>query len=121
MSIGASKSQSNTTPRHRLSVGCCLRIEAMTASMSAAVGVTVDKVTLHQLRCFDAVVSEGGFQAGADALHRSQPTVFAAVKGLESQLGLTLLDRSGYRVSLTDPGRAFHARVRVFLHEFDRL
>jgi DNA-binding transcriptional LysR family regulator len=81
----------------------------------------VDKVTLHQLRCFDAVVCEGGFQAGADALHRSQPTVFAAVKGLESQLGLTLLDRTGYRVSLTDPGRAFHARVRVFLHEFDSL
>jgi DNA-binding transcriptional LysR family regulator len=81
----------------------------------------MDKVTLHQLRCFDAVVSEAGFQAGADKVHRSQPTVFAAVKGLESQLGLTLLDRSGYRVSLTDPGRAFHARVRVFLHEFDRL
>lgn len=77
--------------------------------------------TLHQLRCFDAVVNQGSFQAAADQLHRSQPTVFAAVKSLEAQLGLTLLDRSGYRVTATDAGRSFHARTRVFLREFDSL
>src|SRR5882724_5439067 len=81
----------------------------------------MDKMTLHQLRCFDAVVTEGGFQAGADKLHRSQPTVFAAVKGLEAQLGLTLLNRSGYRVALTDAGRAFHDRAQIFLRELDKL
>jgi DNA-binding transcriptional LysR family regulator len=27
--------------------------------------------------------------------------------------GLALLDRSGYRVALTDAGRAFHDRARV--------
>jgi DNA-binding transcriptional LysR family regulator len=81
----------------------------------------IDKLTLHQLRCFNAVVNEGGFQAGADRLHRSQPTVFAAVKNLESQLGLRLLNRSGYRVGLTDAGRAFHARLAVFLHELEKL
>jgi DNA-binding transcriptional LysR family regulator len=81
----------------------------------------MDKMTLHQLRCFDAVVTKGGFQGGADQLHRSQPTVFAAVKSLESQLGLTLLDRAGYRVATTNIGRTFHARVREFLHELDKL
>src|SRR3984893_5884288 len=81
----------------------------------------MDKLTLHQLRCFDAVVTEGGFQAAADKLYRSQPTVFAAVKHLESQLGLTLLDRGAYRVALTEDGRSFHDQARVLLHEFNKL
>ena len=74
-------------------------------------------LTLHQLVCFDAVVSEGSFQAAAAKILRAQPSVFAAVKNLESQLGLELLDRSGYRVGLTPAGRSFHERARVLLHE----
>ena len=58
-------------------------------------------VTIHQLQCFDAVVSEGTFQAAADKLLRAQPSVSLAVKNLEAQLKVNLLDRSGYRVSLT--------------------
>jgi DNA-binding transcriptional LysR family regulator len=81
----------------------------------------MDKLTLHQLRCLDAVVTSGGFQAGAEKLSRSQPTVFAAVKALEAQLDLTLLDRSGYRVALTDIGRSFHAHARSLLQELDKL
>ena len=77
----------------------------------------IEGLTLHQLQCFDAVVSEGGFQAAADKLHRTQPTVFVAVKNLEAQLGLVLFDRSGYRVALTDAGHAFHERARVLLQE----
>lgn len=78
-------------------------------------------VTLHQLRCFEAVVGEGGFQAAASKLGRSQPSVSASVKNLENQLGLDLLDRSGYRVELTDAGRSFHDRARIFLQELYRL
>ncbi|HEV2551179.1 MAG TPA: LysR family transcriptional regulator [Stellaceae bacterium] len=81
----------------------------------------MDALTLHQLQCFDAVVSEGGFQAGAERLRRSHSTVFTAIKNLESQLGLKLLDREGYRVRLTDAGRSFHGRTRVFLHELSLL
>jgi len=81
----------------------------------------IEGLTLHQLQCFDAVVCEGGFQAAADKLLRTQPTVFAAVKNLEAQLGLVLLDRSGYRVALTEAGRAFHERARVFLGDLRAL
>jgi DNA-binding transcriptional LysR family regulator len=77
----------------------------------------IEGLTLQQLQCFDAVVSEGGFQAAADKLRRTQPTVFTAVKNLEAQLGLVLLDRTGYRVALTEAGRAFHGRARVVLGE----
>jgi DNA-binding transcriptional LysR family regulator len=81
----------------------------------------MNNLTLHQLRCFDAVVTQGSFQAAADQLFRSQPTIFAAVKSLETQVGVSLLDRSSYRVKVTDAGRSFHTRTRVFLQEYDKL
>jgi DNA-binding transcriptional LysR family regulator len=81
----------------------------------------MDGLTLHQLRCFEAVVGEGSFQAAAEKLSRSQPSVSSSVKNLEAQLRLTLLDRSGYRVTLTEAGRSFHQRARLFLQEAERL
>jgi DNA-binding transcriptional LysR family regulator len=81
----------------------------------------MDHFTLHELRCFDAVVTEGSFQAAAAKLHRTHPTVFAAVGNLERELGLCLLDRAGYRVELTEMGRSFHRRARAFLQELDGL
>src|SRR5580692_1625989 len=81
----------------------------------------IEGVTIHQLLCFDAVVSEGSFQAAAEKLCRSQPTVSASLKNLETQLRLNLLDRSGYRVVLSEAGRSFHARTRVFLQELQVL
>ncbi len=77
----------------------------------------IENMTIHQLLCFDALVSEGSFQAAAEKLRRAQPSVSTAVKNLEEQLALSLLDRSGYRVTLTPAGRVFHARLRVFLDE----
>jgi DNA-binding transcriptional LysR family regulator len=81
----------------------------------------MSEFTLHELRCFSAVAHEGSFQAAADKLHRTHPTVFAAVRKLEHQLGLKLLDRSGYRVTLTDAGRSFHRRAQGLLRELEGL
>src|SRR3982074_2576441 len=81
----------------------------------------IDGLTLHQLLCFEAVVTEGSFQAAAEKLLRSQPTISSSVKNLESQLQLSLLDRTGYRVALTEAGRSFYQRTRVFLHDMKRL
>jgi DNA-binding transcriptional LysR family regulator len=77
--------------------------------------------TLHELQCFDAVVRGGGFQAAADLLHRSHASVFAAVAKLEDQLGLALLDRSGYRVRLTQPGESFHREAGELLRQAKEL
>src|SRR5258708_39175699 len=81
----------------------------------------MDGLTIHQLLCFDAVVTEGSFQTAAEKLLRSQPTVSTSVKNLEAQLQLNLLDRSGYRVTLTEAGRSFHERTRVFLQDLQNL
>lgn len=77
--------------------------------------------TFHDLQCFDAVVRAGGFQAAAQALHRSHPAVFAAVGKLERQLGVQLLDRSGYRVRTTPAGSSFHRHAQSLLREMDVL
>lgn len=77
--------------------------------------------TLHDLQCFDAVARTGGFQAAAQALHRSHPAVFAAVGKLEKQLGVALLDRSGYRVQLTEAGKSFHGKAQSLLRETEDL
>ncbi|WP_223250073.1 LysR family transcriptional regulator [Marilutibacter maris] len=76
---------------------------------------------LHELRCFEAVARLGSFQAAATALHRTHPSVFAAVARLEEATGLALFDRSGYRVALTDAGRMFNARAMASLREIDNL
>jgi hypothetical protein len=76
---------------------------------------------LHEVRCFDAVVRLGSFQAAAETLGRTHPSVFAAVSKLEERLSLVLLDRGGYRVTLTEAGRMFHARAVISLREMDKL
>lgn len=75
------------------------------------------RITLQELACLDAVATEGNFLAAATKLHRTHPSVHAAVKSLEQQLGVCLLDRSQYRVALTAEGRAVHARARSVLAE----
>ena len=40
----------------------------------------LDGLTLQQLQCFEAVVSEGSFQAAAEKLLRAQPSISASVR-----------------------------------------
>lgn len=81
----------------------------------------MNEPTLLQLQCFDALVAEGSFAAAAARLNRTHPTVHAAVRALEAQVGMILLDRAGYRVTLTAEGAAYHERVAQFLRQYDNL
>lgn len=83
--------------------------------------VNMSRFKLHELRCFDAVARLGSFQAAGEALNRTHPSVFAAVANLEARLGLTLLDRSGYRVVLTEAGQLFHTRAARSLRDLEQL
>lgn len=59
--------------------------------------------------------------AAGRTLHRSHPSVFAAVARLEAQLDLALFDRKGYRTVLTEIGRALHERVSETLGNLSNL
>src|SRR5437879_713141 len=69
-------------------------------------------MNLHHLRLFAAVADHGGFTKAASALNLSQPAISKSLKELEGELNLTLIDRSGRDIRLTDAGRALHGRAR---------
>lgn len=78
-------------------------------------------MTLDQLEAFVAVTRAGTITAAAASLHKSQPAVSKLVSNLEAELGVVLLDRSGYRPALTDEGRAFQARAAAVVDDAQAL
>lgn len=69
-------------------------------------------MNLHHLRLFAAVVEHRGFTKAAGTLNLSQPAISKSLGELERHLGLTLLDRSGRSLKLTDAGRTLYDRAR---------
>lgn len=67
----------------------------------------------QDLAALVAVANTGSVRAAAGPLGRTQPAVTQAIHRLEKALGFALLDRSGYRVRLTDRGETFAKRARI--------
>lgn len=75
------------------------------------------KLDLEALEALDAVVSAGSFARAAERLRKVTSAVSYQVRKLEEQLGLPLLDRSGYRVKLTPQGEAVLTEGRRLLRQ----
>jgi DNA-binding transcriptional LysR family regulator len=75
---------------------------------------------LPDLRAFVAVGRLGSFAAAARMLHLSQPALSRRIAGLESQLGVRLLDRTTRSVALTALGQRFMADVGQLIDALDR-
>jgi DNA-binding transcriptional LysR family regulator len=73
------------------------------------------KTRSDDLEILLAVVDSGGFSAAAEALDIQIAKVSRAVSKTEKQLGVSILNRTTRRVSLTDEGRQFVETVRVGL------
>ncbi len=69
-------------------------------------------MNLHHLRLFAAVVDQGGFTSAARVLRLSQPAISKSLNELERQLHVSLLERGGRGVNLTEAGRALYGRAR---------
>ncbi|WP_454830708.1 LysR substrate-binding domain-containing protein [Pseudoxanthomonas wuyuanensis] len=76
------------------------------------------QLNLHLLRMFLGVVEHQGFSRAAEALHVTQSAMSKAVRELEYQLGLPLLERAGpdgrsaRGVRLTEGGQALYQHAR---------
>jgi DNA-binding transcriptional LysR family regulator len=64
-------------------------------------------ISIRQIRYFIAVSEAGSITRAAFATHVTQSAVTDAIRGLEKQLGLPLLERLPTGVSLTDEGHRF--------------
>jgi DNA-binding transcriptional LysR family regulator len=75
---------------------------------------------LRDLRTFLAVAEAGQLTAAADELHVVQSAVSTAIKRLERELGVALLERGRGGATPTDAGEAFLARAQTIVNEVDR-
>ncbi len=69
--------------------------------------------TLHQLRIFEKVASEGSVTGAAKKLHMTQPAVSIQLKQLQDHFGVSLTEVVGRKLYLTDAGKELYDRIRV--------
>jgi DNA-binding transcriptional LysR family regulator len=87
-----------------------------------------NRITLQKLEVFCLVVELGGVSRAAEHLFVAQPVVTAHVQSLQKRLRVTLLEREGHRMRLTDGGERVYkwardtlSRTRELVRELDGL
>lgn len=73
------------------------------------------------LRAFVEVVRQGGFSQAAKTVFITQSAVSKAVRQLEDEVGVALLERIGHRCTLTDAGHVVYRRGLQLLAEREDL
>jgi DNA-binding transcriptional LysR family regulator len=74
---------------------------------------------LRQLRCFIAVAQEMHFGRAAELLHMAPPALSRAVRTLEEEVGVQLLERTTRAVTLTKAGLGFLEHAQAILARTD--
>lgn len=74
---------------------------------------------LVALKAFVSVVETGGFNRAADQLRASSAAVSRRISGLESALGVKLLNRTTRQIDLTEAGKEFYADVVRILESLE--
>ncbi|MGC9457558.1 MAG: LysR substrate-binding domain-containing protein [Halothiobacillaceae bacterium] len=78
------------------------------------------RVTLRQLRSFEAVARLRSFSRAAEEMHVTQPTVSKQIRLLTEEVGLPLFEQIGRKVFLTQAGEALHATCAEWLENWGR-
>lgn len=78
-------------------------------------------MNLRDLRYLVAVAEFNHFGHAADACFVSQPTLSTQIKKLESELGVTLIERTNKQVLLTDIGIQIVAKAHQILQSVDEM
>jgi DNA-binding transcriptional LysR family regulator len=78
-------------------------------------------MTIQQLNYVITISEKGSLNKAAEALFVSQPSLTSAVRELEKELGITLFNRGGKGVTLTNDGAEFIQYARQVVSQYDRL
>jgi len=76
-----------------------------------------DRMDIRQLRYFLTVAEEGQVTAAAKRLNMEQPPLSRQIRQLEEEIGVTLFDRSGKRLTLTHAGHLLKRRAEELLRQ----
>jgi LysR family transcriptional regulator, low CO2-responsive transcriptional regulator len=77
--------------------------------------MSIQHVSLRQLRVFEAAASNRSFSKAAKFLHLTQPGVSMHIKELETNAGLALFERIGKKLFVTEAGQELLTRAREIL------
>ncbi len=74
---------------------------------------------IRQLRYFIAIAEEGQITGAAKRLNMAQPPLSQQLKQMEDELGVTLMERSGKRMELTEAGLTLYRQALNIVHQMD--
>jgi DNA-binding transcriptional LysR family regulator len=74
---------------------------------------------LKSLKAFVQIIERGSLTAAARTMNVSQPSMVRVLAGLETDLGVRLIQRTTRRQQLTDEGREFYEQCRGILGALD--
>jgi DNA-binding transcriptional LysR family regulator len=77
--------------------------------------MSINHVSLRQLRVFEAAATLRSFSKAAESLHLTQPGVSMHIKQLEINAGLALFERVGKKLHVTQAGAEMLTRAREIL------
>jgi DNA-binding transcriptional LysR family regulator len=77
--------------------------------------MSIQHVSLRQLRVFEAAATSRSFSKAAELLHLTQPGVSMHIKELETNAGLPLFERIGRKLYVTEAGQELLTRARDIL------
>ena len=78
-------------------------------------------MTIQQLKYIITISENGSLNKAAEVLFITQPSLTSAVRELEKELGITLFNRGGKGVTLTNDGTEFLQYARQVGAQYDRL
>jgi len=78
-------------------------------------------MTIQQIRYALEIAETGSINKAAEKLFVSQPSLTNALRELEKSLGITIFNRSGHGMTLTNDGREFIQRAQQVYSQFDDL
>lgn len=79
------------------------------------------KLDIRQLTYFITLVEQTTYTRASALLHISQPSLSAAIKKLEQELGLQLIDREKRHVSMTKEGEILYQEAKKLRHHYDHV
>ena len=78
-------------------------------------------MTLQQMRYAIAIAECGSLNKAAETLYIAQPSLSLSMQELERELGITIFNRSGRGVTLTQDGAEFLLYARQIYSQYESL